>query len=224
MNTIIFDTETTGIPTRSWNFEGQPRIIEIAALKVDPRGNIIDRLESFINPETKIPAKITKITGIKCEDVENAPTFRIFLPKLIDFFGDSNEVGRIIAHNLSFDLKMMKLELDRCVRFQSDHTWMHDKHGEIFRIPGYGQKGVCSQLEFAHLFGDKYPSLKELFLYAFPDQEGNSDMSWHRAMDDVRVLMRILDHFDYFLPHEKNTSGHSLRCRIPLKCFCASCS
>ncbi len=64
----FFDLETTGINI------AKDRIVEISILKVFPDGKKELRTER-INPTIRIPAKTTKIHGIKNEDVKDKPTF-----------------------------------------------------------------------------------------------------------------------------------------------------
>ncbi len=54
---VVFDIETTGFsPTKN-------KIIEIGAVKVR-NGEIIDRMDEFVNPEVPIPFDIERLTGI----------------------------------------------------------------------------------------------------------------------------------------------------------------
>ena len=48
---IVFDTETTGLPlTHSAPLESQPKIIEIAVIKLDFDMNEVERFEALVNP------------------------------------------------------------------------------------------------------------------------------------------------------------------------------
>ncbi|MBU0459426.1 MAG: 3'-5' exonuclease, partial [Nanoarchaeota archaeon] len=66
MYTVI-DIETTGL---SKNYH---QITEIAAVRVN-HGKIIKSYQQLVNPEVKIPAFITRLTGIDNEMVKNSPT------------------------------------------------------------------------------------------------------------------------------------------------------
>ncbi len=90
---ISFDIETTGLSAK---FDG---VTEFGAVKVR-NGEIIDRLQMFINPEKTISAKITKLTNITNEMVRDAPTIAEALPRIKEFFGDDI----IAAHNANFDI------------------------------------------------------------------------------------------------------------------------
>lgn len=90
---VVLDIETTGLsPAKG------ARIIEIGAVKIK-NGEIVDEFSTFINPELKIPAKITSLTGITNTMVEDAPVIGIVLDEFKDFIKNSV----IVAHNSPFD-------------------------------------------------------------------------------------------------------------------------
>lgn len=90
---IVLDLETTGFSPIKGG-----RIIEIGAVKV--LGNdIVDEYSTFVNPELKIPKKITEITGIEDSMVENSLLYQQVLPDLYDFIGNMP----VVAHNANFD-------------------------------------------------------------------------------------------------------------------------
>jgi len=94
---ISLDIETTGISIEN-------EIIEVGA--VEFRNGKPERFfSSLINPKIPIPPNIISLTGIKNEDVENAPCFDEIKEELAIFIGDLPVVG----HNItSFDLPFLK--------------------------------------------------------------------------------------------------------------------
>ena len=88
----VYDIETTGL---SSNFD---EIIEIGACKIK-NGVIIDEFSSFVKPSVPISAFTTKLTSITQDDVRNADTIDVVLPKFKEFFKDSI----LVAHNATFD-------------------------------------------------------------------------------------------------------------------------
>ncbi len=94
---IAFDLETTGLSA------DRDEIIEIGAARFY-QGEIVERYQSFINPGKPIPPDITHLTGIDDDDVADAPSMKVLLPALRDFFGDSLVTG----HNVGFDLSFMR--------------------------------------------------------------------------------------------------------------------
>ncbi len=98
----VFDFETTGVAAEN------DRIIEIGAVKCK-NGKIIDRFSKFVNPERSIPGKITQLTNITQDMVENEPTEREIIPEFLDFIGDSI----LVAHNASFDVGFLNMACKR---------------------------------------------------------------------------------------------------------------
>lgn len=95
----VLDFETTGTSANS------SKVIEVGIVKVKNL-KIVDTYSSFINPGLYIPSYITALTGIKNEDVINAPYFEDLVDKICDFIGDSV----LVAHNLSFDYSFLTKE------------------------------------------------------------------------------------------------------------------
>jgi DNA polymerase-3 subunit epsilon len=89
----VLDLETTG------SSPGSSSITEIGAIKYRG-GHEIGRFETFINPETSIPAAIVLLTGITDSMVRDAPKIGEVLEELLTFIGDSV----FVAHNARFDL------------------------------------------------------------------------------------------------------------------------
>lgn len=89
----VIDIETTGLSPKKGG-----RMIEIAAVRV-VNGQITDTFHTLIDPQLKIPPKITGLTGIKNEDVQGKPTIFEVLPKLYQFIGDAI----VVCHNAAFD-------------------------------------------------------------------------------------------------------------------------
>ena len=103
-NYIFFDVETTGL----YPLAGD-KIIEIAMIKTS-KGEIIDTIETMISPNFPIPKEVTKINNITDEMVKDSPKFdKKFSEKIINFIGDYT----LVAHNASFDLGFLSVELGR---------------------------------------------------------------------------------------------------------------
>lgn len=73
-------------------------IIEIGAVKI--RGDkVVGEFSTLIDPQRKITAKITEITGISNDMLQGQPYYQQILPEFYDFCKGSV----IIAHNAMFD-------------------------------------------------------------------------------------------------------------------------
>lgn len=96
---VVLDLETTGLTPKT------DRILEIGAIKVVD-GEIKERYATFINPQRKIPARITELTGITQEMVADAPYREEAVRNLVEFCEDLPLLG----HNIRFDYSFVKYE------------------------------------------------------------------------------------------------------------------
>ena len=99
---VVFDIETTGFSKE------YDRIIEIGASKVY-QGGVIDSFSAFINPERELSDKIKSLTNISDDDVKNAETLDVVLPKFLDFCKDCI----LVAHNAIFDVPFIYRNIKR---------------------------------------------------------------------------------------------------------------
>ena len=98
---VVIDCETTGLGSHD-------RIVEIAALTLDPRTwELTDEYDTLINPERDVGP--VGIHGITASMVETAPTF----PEIITTLASRLHGATLIAHNLSFDVRMLGYEFER---------------------------------------------------------------------------------------------------------------
>ena len=93
---VAVDLETTGLDS------ARDEIIEIGAVRTRD-GEILDEFTTMVNPGRTIPAPITHLTGIRNEDVLNAPGIQAVLPQLRAFVGNAVLLG----HNITFDASFL---------------------------------------------------------------------------------------------------------------------
>lgn len=98
----VFDTETTGLSSR------YDRIIEIGGIVVE-NGQVISRLNQYIDPQMHISEDSTRVHHITDDMVKGMPTIEEFLPKIMEFFGDCI----LVAHNATFDVGFINAALER---------------------------------------------------------------------------------------------------------------
>lgn len=99
---IIFDTETTGLDPAKGH-----RVIEIGALKVQSRTEIIEEFHVYINPKRDVPKESFAIHGISEEFLKDKPEFPEIAQSFLNFIGQFP----LVAHNAAFDIKFLNYEL-----------------------------------------------------------------------------------------------------------------
>lgn len=111
MKHLFFDTETTGLLENIlMPAERQSHIVELFMLLCEEDGTEIDSFGALFKPPVILTDEITRITGIRQEDLRNAHSFRSKLADVRAFIGRADI---LIAHNLTFDLQIMELEFQR---------------------------------------------------------------------------------------------------------------
>ena len=100
---IVLDFETTGLDAD----EGH-RVTEVAALRVQG-DRVVGRFESLVNCGIRIPAHISRFTGITQAMVDRAPDAANVFRQLLDFVGSDT----VIAHNAWFDQGFLARECQR---------------------------------------------------------------------------------------------------------------
>jgi DNA polymerase III subunit epsilon len=155
---VVVDVETTG---------GRPpndRVTEIGAVKVR-RGEIIGEWSSLINPEKRIPAFITQLTGISNAMVAQAPRFA----EIADEFAQFMSGAIFVAHNVNFDYGFISSEFRRLER--------------RFRHPK-----LCTVASMRKA----YPGLPSYGLANLAKEYGITLTSHHRALADARAAAALL--------------------------------
>ena len=106
---LVFDTETTGIPEFKLPSDDpcQPHVVDIACSLYDGTGLEIERYDRIINPGVEIPADVAAIHGItteiaRAEGIAPADALSNFLDMV-------RRAVVIVGHNVSFDIRMMRI-------------------------------------------------------------------------------------------------------------------
>ena len=167
---IVFDLETTGLPkAEGSDLDIQPRIIEFGAIKLDDNLEEVGRLEFFCNPGHPLDPQIIKITNITDDMLKDEKPFVANYKPLCEFFLGERS---IVAHNLPFDRKILKFELERLDKLTKfpwpyDHTCTVEVGESV-----WGRKRKLGDIH-EDLFGEKI--------------EGA-----HRSINDVEATVRII--------------------------------
>ena len=153
----VFDIETTGLSNRTC------KIIEIGAVKIKG-GEIVDRMDIFVDPECDIPEEITRLTSITNEMVAGAKKEKEAVEQFLDFAGGT----MLVAHNANFDVGFIRVAADR--------------HGIPFENTFLDTVGLSKYVN---------PELKNHKLDTIVNHYKIGDFHHHRASDDAEVLARI---------------------------------
>ena len=95
---VVFDLETTGFRTPG------DEIVEIAAVKCDKQGTILDTYEELVHPNCRIGLNAIQVHGITEAMVANSPTIDQVFPQFMNFIDNLPLVG----HNIrTFDLRFL---------------------------------------------------------------------------------------------------------------------
>ena len=171
MKALIFDTETTGLVKNSLiPLDRQPRMIEFYGQIVDTETcEVIEDYHSLVNPGFEISEEITKITGIKPEDLQGQPVFPFIDGNIRGIIGKADA---IIAHNLSYDWSILNFEFERS--------------GTIDKVK-WPIRRICTVEETEWMCGYRL-SLSALYEYLFNETFAGA----HRAKADVEALTKCV--------------------------------
>ena len=154
---VIVDLEMSGLGYND-------HIIEIGAVKI-LNGVIAEKYHSYVACPVKLPSEIELLTGIKDEDLINAPTVDKALKDLHAFCDGCIIVG----HNLPFDYSFMKK--------------YGDEYGIFFDNPKLDTLVMArARLKNADISTYKLSTLANYF---------DIVLNHHRALDDAEATAKI---------------------------------
>jgi DNA polymerase-3 subunit epsilon len=198
MKVLVFDTETTGLPT-DYNAPAHesakwPHIVQLSFLLYDTdQKTVLDYSDYIVrvDPAVEIPPAsiaIHKITRERCEQ-EGLPMPVV----LAEFITVLAEADLIIGHNITFDKKMLLAEMYRhqptaavLQIFQSVPEFCTMKRTvELCKIPVVNKTTGKTY--------NKWPTLSELHNTLFQ----NTPIGTHNAMADVLICLRCYVYLTY---------------------------
>ena len=191
MNYIIFDLEWNQSP-RGKDGENKKipfEIIEIGAVKVDDRGNIIDEYSSIIRPKVYkyIHYKIHEITGFSMYDLKKGRRFTDAASGFLEWCGDDY----MFCTWGSIDIT----ELQRNMAFY---------HMPLLKAPVYYfdlQKAFSIQFEDGKASRSLESAVEQLGIPIGPDFHRASDDAYYTALVFNKLDKKIVEHYfsiDYY--------------------------
>jgi len=189
MIALFFDTETTGLPI--WKEPSddpkQPHVVDLACELWDvPSQQMIERYDAIVNIGVPIPADMTAIHGITDEMAAAgiAPG-----DVLAEFLRLVNRADLLAGHNVSFDIRMMRIMAARC----TGEKW--EPLQPSFCTMRKSTNLVKAVKPSARRPDDyKWPTLTEAMRHFFDEDHGDA----HRAAPDCAAARRV-----YFALHEQ---------------------
>ena len=176
---LFFDTETTGLP-QNWkapvtNTSNWPRMVQLAWIQYDNQGALVASGNHIIRPEGfTIPADVARIHGIT---TERALSTGEAIKSVLDLFQTKILASTtLVAHNMSFDEKIVGAEFLRSLR------------------PNYvdGKAKICTMDRTTNYcalpgpYGYKWPKLQELHRKLF----GSGFEDAHDAFVDIKITAK----------------------------------
>ncbi len=173
---LFFDTETNGLP-KNWKapvtaLSNWPRLVQIAWITYDSAGNEIERNDHIVKPQGfTIPYEASSIHGIS---TEKALSDGVDLQIVLDeFYKQVEKATVLVAHNISFDEKIVGAEFLRSgmanpIASKKKICTMRGTT-DFVAIPGY--------------YGYKWPKLSELHrkLFGFDFEEAHNAGSRYKC-------------------------------------------
>ena len=179
---LVFDTETTGIAADS-------HIVQIAMVQLDSGFQEIRTYSEIIRPDNyEIPQQATDIHGIT---TEYALRVGVPIEHSLDAFDEMCAKSSVlVAHNIDFDLRMIKSTLTRLNRYDTTNDLSHyctmKSSRDCVKLPPTERMVRAGRNYY------KSPKLEEAYHYF----NGESFDNAHDALADVWATVSVLSHLE----------------------------
>ncbi|MGL5576947.1 MAG: 3'-5' exonuclease [Sarcina sp.] len=158
---IVFDVESTGTDVTS------DEIIQIAAIKLNNKGEVIDTYERFIKPDKSVGAS-AKVHGFTDEYLSEYGLDKI---EVLKEFREYTKNKLVVGHNVQYDINIFTSELNR-----------YDIGEPMF-------KGFYDTLDIYRRF---HPLEKHHKLEYLSEKFKTKHKPSHNAMDDITATAELL--------------------------------
>jgi len=182
---LFFDTETTGLPAKGAKYDADfmefPHMVSLAWSLNGQEYEYIIKPNGYV-----IPQEVTEIHGISHDyAMEHGINVELVLRA---FFQDAIEADFVCAHNIYFDVSIIKASVLRSLGKE-----YYDLYAEIALDKAKRIDTMMKTIKFVGaLYANgkpgKFPKLEELYQKLFPNETFNA----HNALEDVRALVRCL--------------------------------
>ncbi len=178
----IVDIETNG------SKRDEHQIIEIGAVMIK-NGKEIDRFETFVRSDF-LPEAIENLTGIKMDNLSDAPPLGFVLERFRLFLGDAV----FVAHNVNFDYKFISTSLQKLGfgPLLNRKLCSIELSKKIFNLPKYGLGSMIEHFDIS--FGEH-----------------------HRALNDAKSASYIFNEALKLIPKEIKTTEDLISFSMPIR-------
>jgi DNA polymerase III epsilon subunit-like protein len=189
---LIFDTETTGLPPTSKNpkarfapyreWENKCRIVQIAWTITGPQGELLETYNTLVQPDGFTVSKEAEaIHGFSTEHLQtHGIPIEAILQKLMDSIR-TYQVEYMVAHNLAFDYHVVMQEMYRLNQQASMEQWK--------QLKGYctlkNARKYCKEIQ------KKPENFKLVSVYRNLIGEMDSSIQLHHADSDIQLCKEI---------------------------------
>jgi len=201
MKVLVFDTETSGLSkTKIINLSTihlWPFIVQFSYIIFDTDTcSIVKMYDNIIKlkPYNVISEESSKIHGITNEISLNKGVD--IQEVLFEFCSDIDEVDLMVAHNINFDLPLIKVELLRCMQNNIDTNDIYQSLKDNFETILNKKEKYCTMENSIHLCKIerensrgkylKFPTLTELHVYLF----NVTPCNLHNSLNDILITLR----------------------------------
>jgi DNA polymerase-3 subunit epsilon len=214
MKVLVFDTETTGLPTERnasiMDVNKWPHIVQLSYILYESDTMRVDELVDVL---IKLPLDVEITPGseaIHHITREMCDKNGISIDSAITLFNKTlDKADVIVGHNISFDKRLVMVECKRLNKYQR-FTVKGDKKDEYCTMKK--TTDIC-KIEVTNASGlkyNKFPTLSELHFKLF----GTQAQGVHNAMADILICLRcyiqLTEEID-FVKDDDNKKNNELR-------------
>jgi DNA polymerase-3 subunit epsilon len=156
---VVFDLETTGLSAV------RDQICELGAVRVQGL-ELVDSFQSLVNPRVALPEPVARLTGLRQEELRNAPSVAGVVRRFLAFVGDD----MLVAHNARFDQRFLERQL-------------HDRR--------LSEPPLCTAALARRLLEGR---LRRVGLASLAHFFGVPTQPCHRALPDAEATAQVLVH------------------------------
>lgn len=169
MNYIVFDLESTCWENDKTHIS---EIIEIGAVKLNSKLEIVSEFDSFIMPEINpvLSDFCKKLTTIQQADVDSADDFNAVLPRFVDWVSDGGKTGYWLCSWGFYDRKMLN---SMCKYHRKATVWL--------------KWHISVKHQFGDIMGMKPCGMPSAMYMLQLEQTGIH----HRGIDDAKNITKV---------------------------------